>query len=344
MPRLAPVINTVSIEKTPEDGRRIASINDLLVTRAVHESGKTDQDSARPHRHAAAMTKRTPPLDNLEAEALSAAQAKAALTFIEARLFEPLSVKTIAQACGVSPFRFSRQFTQRQGESVMAYVRGRRLEAAMRRLLVDGDVAIVDLAFDCGFDSQEAFTRAFRRAFGETPGRFRRSHAPVPLHRRRRKMMNEIVIHESIETRPALKFAGLAAHFTPANLVDMPELWKRLVPHIGFESQIGERETYGIWRSRNPADGSFDFLAAVRIEPESTPPPALEVLALPARTYLVYKQMLVDGELHPQMIAATDEIFMRRVPRSGRTLAHGPDFQFYPADFKWVGHYLPVEA
>ncbi len=161
--------------------------------------------------------------------------------------------------------------------------------------------------------------------------------------------MQKPIIHESIETRPSLSLAGLNQHFTPANLIDMAELWKRLVPYMGFAAQRGGRETYGVWRTRHPTDGSFDFTAAVRIEPGAIPPAPLEALTLPARTYLVFKQMLREGELHPQMLAASEEIWAERLPRSGRTLARAPDFQFYPGDFKvadggWVAHYLPIES
>jgi AraC-like DNA-binding protein len=48
------------------------------------------------------------------------------LTHIERHLFEPLSVGTLADVAGLSQFHFSRLFTARLGESVMAYVRRRR--------------------------------------------------------------------------------------------------------------------------------------------------------------------------------------------------------------------------
>ncbi len=46
-----------------------------------------------------------------------------------------------------------------------------------------------------------------------------------------------------------------------------------------------------------------------------------------AQTYLVFRQMLTTGELHPQMQAATDVIWGERLPRSGYALAVAPDFQ-----------------
>ena len=76
-----------------------------------------------------------------------------------------MSFKTIAGSSGFSQSRFSRWFRRLQGESVMAYLRGRRLEGAMRRIVTEPGVSTLDLAFDAGFDSREAFTGAFARAF-----------------------------------------------------------------------------------------------------------------------------------------------------------------------------------
>src|SRR3569833_4040477 len=111
----------------------------------------------------------------------------AALAWIQAHLFEPMTVKSIADRAGYSPSRFSRGFTRLQGERVISYVRGRRLEAAMRRILTEPAIRLIDLAFDSGFDSQEAFTRAFAKAFGHPPGRLR-SLGPISSMVRRKKV------------------------------------------------------------------------------------------------------------------------------------------------------------
>ena len=127
----------------------------------------------------------------------------------------------------------------------------------------------------------------------------------------------------------------------------MSGLWKRFLPLLGFEGQLGGRETYGVFRKRYPADGSFDFMVAVRIEPGCPPTEPLEVVSLPARTYLIFRHMLREGDLYPQMTAAAEIIWSERLPQSGRVLVEAPDFHIYPGDFKikygWIDHYLPIE-
>src|SRR5262245_42745060 len=91
-------------------------------------------------------------------EAGIGAEAKRVEAWIDAHLFEELSVAGIAEACGLSAFHFSRRFSRQRGESVMAYVRGRRLEVAAERLASDRGVHLSGLAQECGFASQAAFT------------------------------------------------------------------------------------------------------------------------------------------------------------------------------------------
>ncbi|HEY0300312.1 MAG TPA: AraC family transcriptional regulator, partial [Rhizomicrobium sp.] len=100
------------------------------------------------------------------------------LAHVEAHLFEPLTLAGLAAVAGLSPYHFSRVFTARLGSSVMDHVRARRLEAAYMRLSGSSPPGLIDLAFDCGFESQEAFTRAFRRRYGIAPGQFRRASQP----------------------------------------------------------------------------------------------------------------------------------------------------------------------
>src|ERR1700712_6032421 len=96
------------------------------------------------------------------------------LAYIEAHKSEPVSVAELAGVAGFSHYHFSRLFTARFGMSVMSYVRDCRLQAAALRLTGDAPPPLTELAFDCGYESQEAFTRAFTRRYGTPPGQFQR--------------------------------------------------------------------------------------------------------------------------------------------------------------------------
>ena len=106
-----------------------------------------------------------------------------AISFIESRLFDELSLAAIAETVGLSPYHFHRTFQALAGEPVGEYIKKRRLDAAAC-MLVDGDSRIIDIAMECGFSSQEAFARAFAKAFGWPPGVFRRLKPPRKRYRR----------------------------------------------------------------------------------------------------------------------------------------------------------------
>jgi len=64
---------------------------------------------------------------------------------------------------------FAARFTELVGEPVMRYVTRWRMQAALDRLQHD-DVAVAELAAGLGYDSEAAFSRAFKRTLGISPG------------------------------------------------------------------------------------------------------------------------------------------------------------------------------
>ncbi len=291
---------------------------------------------------------RTARLEAVDQELLSSAEAARALNFIEEHLFEPLSVEIIAHHCNTTPFHFSRHFTRRHGESVMAYVRGRRLDIAAQRLMSVPGVSLASLALECGFETQSAFTRAFTRAFGKPPDAFRRSDAPPSRHRNLRMDARPQLIETCVDEGP-IRLAGLYGQFDPSNYVLIAGLWKRFsLLSAGWPGRLGE-ETIGAFRHRDALARSFEHLAAVRIDSDAKPPPEFAIWELPAQAWLQFRQPMTNSELHVQMIAAESEIRNERLPASGRKLREGPDLQIYAPNFKaapgwWVEHWLPVEA
>lgn len=92
--------------------------------------------------------------------------------YLEARLDEPLDPQRLATEAAFSLHHFHRIFRAQRGESVMQLVRRLRLERAARRLR-GTDVPVTTLAFEAGYESHEAFTRAFADRFGAPPSTFR---------------------------------------------------------------------------------------------------------------------------------------------------------------------------
>jgi AraC family transcriptional regulator len=96
--------------------------------------------------------------------------------YIDAHLMESLDLEEVAASSGYSLSHFHRVFPAVTGFSLKEFVRNKRLAAAAR-LLTSTPRRILDIALDCGFESQEVFTRAFSTLYGVTPGIYRRERA-----------------------------------------------------------------------------------------------------------------------------------------------------------------------
>ena len=96
------------------------------------------------------------------------------LTEVKDNLDGDLTLGALARAQGASPFQFHRQFSSAVGETPRQHVERLRLERAAYKLSVTED-RIIDIALEVGFDSHEAFTRAFRRWSGYSPRGWRQA-------------------------------------------------------------------------------------------------------------------------------------------------------------------------
>ena len=96
-----------------------------------------------------------------------------AIRLMEAHVDRPLTVSAIARRAGVTARTLEMIFRKSIGETPGAYYLRLRLNAA-RRLVVDTQVLMADIAARTGFSSGASFSRAFSQAFGEAPTRMRR--------------------------------------------------------------------------------------------------------------------------------------------------------------------------
>ncbi|MDF9619613.1 AraC family transcriptional regulator [Pseudomonas entomophila] len=111
---------------------------------------------------------------DLPTHALYQKRFDAVLAYIEGNLEGDLSVNALSAVAHFSAFHFHRQFSAYVGVPVARYVQLMRLRRAAHRLACQAHYSVLDAAMGAGFESPEAFSRAFRRAFGQAPSTFRR--------------------------------------------------------------------------------------------------------------------------------------------------------------------------
>ena len=93
---------------------------------------------------------------------------------------EALALRSLAHRLGYSEFYMTRKFREISGMRLRDYLRLRRLAFSLIDVR-DTRKNFLEVAMDYGFSSHEAFTRAFKAAYGIVPSEYRRHPVPVVL-------------------------------------------------------------------------------------------------------------------------------------------------------------------
>ena len=92
------------------------------------------------------------------------------------------SLDEVADEMGFSKFYLNRVFQEYVQTTIYQYILERRLTEAARQL-IDTDDPIVDVAYDAGYQSQQAFTSAFSTIYLCTPMKYRMRQQFTPLRK-----------------------------------------------------------------------------------------------------------------------------------------------------------------
>lgn len=93
---------------------------------------------------------------------------------------EEITLKKLSDSLGYSEFYVSRRFKEISGMQFRDYLRYRKLAFTLKDVR-DTDKSLLDIALDYGFSSHEAFTRAFKEAYGITQSEYRQKPVPVVM-------------------------------------------------------------------------------------------------------------------------------------------------------------------
>lgn len=159
------------------------------------------------------------------------------LDHIHQHLDGDLDLEALSRVAAFSKFHFHRQFTATFGLSVHRYVQLARMKDASHRLAAGDATSVTDIALDAGYDAPDAFARAFRQRFGQSPSSFRKSpdwgawlSAFGPLDNARNKLMKIIFTEDDVTIR------------------DVPSTPVAMIEHRGDRALIGDtRQRFMAW-------------------------------------------------------------------------------------------------
>ncbi len=101
-------------------------------------------------------------------------QIGSALRSMHEKVEAPWTVESLAAVSGMSRSAFAVRFKELVGETPLEYLTGWRMQKATG-LLQDGDKKLFEVAKSVGYDSDAAFSKAFKRTFGVAPREYRGS-------------------------------------------------------------------------------------------------------------------------------------------------------------------------
>ncbi len=94
-----------------------------------------------------------------------------ALSALHDKVNAPWTVKSLAEAAGMSRSAFAARFKELLGQTPLEYVTEWRMQRAMQ-LLHQRDKKLIDVARSVGYESDAAFSKAFKRVVGANPGEY----------------------------------------------------------------------------------------------------------------------------------------------------------------------------
>lgn len=106
-------------------------------------------------------------------------QERRAKELMAANLGSNISLKMLADECGLSVTHFARAFRRATERSPHHWLQERRIEKAAK-MLSNRNIALADVAIACGFADQSHFTKVFTKHMGVAPGQWRRQQPPPP--------------------------------------------------------------------------------------------------------------------------------------------------------------------
>ncbi|MFB7640285.1 AraC family transcriptional regulator, partial [Peribacillus butanolivorans] len=167
-----------------------------------------------------------------------------AINYMEEHLLDDLTIECISRQANASAFHFQRTFTILTDISVGEYVRRRRLTLAAQEISRT-NCKIIDLAYKYGYDTPEAFSKAFRRQHGVSPSEARKYIGKLTFYERlviQVILKGEIPMKYNIIERDSFQLIGIKREFSLVNgenLIGIPKLWDK-VNSDGTDDQLGK--------------------------------------------------------------------------------------------------------
>lgn len=260
----------------------------------------------------------------------------AAIDYIESGLTDEISFDRAAQIACCSTYHFQRMFSYIAGVPLSEYIRRRRLTLAAFDLQTGG-VKVIDTALKYGYESPEAFSRAFKRLHGVMP--VSASDIGVSL-KAYPKMTFQITIKGDTEMkyrctqREEFQVFGVYAEISTNHetaFEQVPQFFRKcnedMVPHE-MNALLGRfRDNHTISALYDYSESTFKYMLCNFLPKGLAVPDKFTVLTVPASTWVVFD--VPNSGPDCDMQSMWRRIWTEWFPASGYESVNGVQFEMY---------------
>ena len=249
------------------------------------------------------------------------------IDYIERVLNDEIDEKQVAYLSGYSFAMFSRLFSILTDMTLSEYIRNRRLsEAAI--LLRETDKKIIDIAMNCGYESPDSFTTAFKNIHGYTPSEVRNgkpfrlvSRVQLALSVRGGRSMKI-----TIQKKKAFIVAGINEQSINSSLC--PSVWDKLYGKYSHDelASLGEGQSVGVCHDIE-SPGTINYMAGYIVkDANKAENMGLDILEVEEAEYAIVELTgSVPECIHNGWKYAMEVFF----PEYGYVHSGSPDFEYY---------------
>ncbi|MFC5406570.1 AraC family transcriptional regulator [Cohnella soli] len=253
-----------------------------------------------------------------------------AMEYVETHLTEIIDFEQVARKAFCSTYHFQRMFSFITNVPLSEYIRRRRLTLAALELQQKG-TKIIDIALKYGYESPEAFSRAFKKMHGVMPTSARDQGVSLKAYPRLSfhiSIRGDVEMNYKIEEKKAFEMFGISTVVNFDGFIEIPAFWNKCVSdgtvdRIRTAAELGENDqihgiSYNFGKSYSYMIGYF--------LPQSGLQEGFEKLQISPQTYVIFS-IGINPDGQSGLLELHKRIWGEWFPSSNYESANSPHFE-----------------
>ncbi|MTI67896.1 MAG: AraC family transcriptional regulator [Firmicutes bacterium] len=256
-----------------------------------------------------------------------------ALEYIENNIEKDIKSEDVAKKAYSSKFHFLRIFNILTGMTLGEYIRKRRLSLACKDLMTS-DMKIIDISFKYGYETPEAFTKAFKKIHKVTPSKARKTGInlkAIPPISFQISIKGEKRMDYKIVKKESFKIVGVKKRFTSVNgenFKNIPKFWDEVCSNGTLEKLQNNANELGVLGVCYDFDEELEeFSYMIAIEGKSIKDlKNSEVVDIPKCSWAVFESI---GPMPHAIQKVIKKIYEEWFPATHYEHANAPELEVY---------------